>query len=276
MPMGLAAVPDSPVPLANRAIGHGVGRGRRERGTRRLVRYLHHDGFDTLEAADGVTARRRLKPSPGSGRSRHHAPRCNGLDLCRWIRAEGNLPVILLTARGEESDRITGLELGADDYVVKPFSPRELVVRIKSILRRSPAEKRTVRHIEAGGLSIDADRREVLRGQGRRPHRYRVRSVVVPGQAPPCCVLAGAVVGAGLGIRGGARRRYGHRHSPRPPPAREDRGRSIVSAAPQHSVGLWLPVHTVIGEALILVGPRWLSGWCLRCCYADCRLSACS
>ena len=67
-------------------------------------------------------------------------PECNGLDLCRWIRAEGDLPIILLTARGEESDRITGLELGADDYVVKPFSPRELVVRIKSILRRTAPE----------------------------------------------------------------------------------------------------------------------------------------
>ena len=68
-------------------------------------------------------------------------PEVNGLDLCRWIRERGDLPVILLTARGEESDRITGLELGADDYVVKPFSPRELVVRVKSILRRtvSPA-----------------------------------------------------------------------------------------------------------------------------------------
>jgi two-component system response regulator ResD len=113
-----------------------------------VVRYLHHDGFDTLEAADGVTARRSIEADrPDLVVLDVMLPECNGLDLCRWIRAEGNLPVILLTARGEESDRITGLELGADDYVVKPFSPRELVVRIKSILR-----------------SIDADRREVLLG----------------------------------------------------------------------------------------------------------------
>ena len=132
-----------------------------------VVRYLRHDGFETLEAADGVTARQLIEAeSPGSGRARRHDPRANGLELCRWIRSNGDLPVVLLTARGEESDRITGLELGADDYVVKPFSPRELVIRVKSILRRSsPAEKPVARHIEAGGLSIDAERREVLLGE---------------------------------------------------------------------------------------------------------------
>jgi DNA-binding response OmpR family regulator len=131
-----------------------------------VVRYLHHDGFETLEAADGVTARRLIEVDrPDLVVLDVMIPEFNGLDLCRWIRTNGDLPVILLTARGEESDRITGLELGADDYVVKPFSPRELVIRVKSILRRvAPAEKETVRHIEAGGLSIDADRREVLLG----------------------------------------------------------------------------------------------------------------
>jgi len=129
-----------------------------------VVRYLNHDGFDTLEAADGVTARRSIEDdSPDLVVLDVMIPECNGLDLCRWIRANGDLPVILLTARGEESDRITGLELGADDYVVKPFSPRELVIRVKSILRRvTPGKQRLVRRIEAGGLSIDADRREVL------------------------------------------------------------------------------------------------------------------
>jgi DNA-binding response OmpR family regulator len=129
-----------------------------------VVRYLNHDGFDTLEAADGATARRSIEAdSPDLVVLDVMIPEGNGLDLCRWIRANGDLPVILLTARGEESDRITGLELGADDYVVKPFSPRELVIRVKSILRRvAPDKKGAMRHIEAGGLSIDADRREVL------------------------------------------------------------------------------------------------------------------
>jgi DNA-binding response OmpR family regulator len=131
-----------------------------------VVRYLRNDGFETREAADGVTARQLVETDhPDLVVLDVMIPEFNGLDLCRWIRSNGELPVILLTARGEESDRITGLELGADDYVVKPFSPRELVIRVKSILRRvAPAEKRPVRHIEAGGLSIDADRREVLLG----------------------------------------------------------------------------------------------------------------
>jgi DNA-binding response OmpR family regulator len=129
-----------------------------------VVRYLNHDGFDTLEAADGLSARRSIEAeSPDLVVLDVMIPECSGLELCRWIRASGDLPVILLTARGEESDRITGLELGADDYVVKPFSPRELVIRVKAILRRvAPGKKPLVRHIDAGGLSIDADRREVL------------------------------------------------------------------------------------------------------------------
>ena len=64
-------------------------------------------------------------------------PGIDGLSLCRWIRARSELPVILLTARGEEADRIVGLELGADDYVTKPFSPRELAARVRTVLRRA-------------------------------------------------------------------------------------------------------------------------------------------
>ena len=64
-------------------------------------------------------------------------PGIDGLELCRWIRTRSALPVILLTARGEEADRIVGLDLGADDYVTKPFSPRELAARVRTVLRRS-------------------------------------------------------------------------------------------------------------------------------------------
>src|SRR2546428_5503560 len=64
-------------------------------------------------------------------------PGTDGLALCRWIRSRGELPVIMLTARGEEADRIVGLEIGADDYVVKPFSPKELVARVRAVLRRT-------------------------------------------------------------------------------------------------------------------------------------------
>ena len=64
-------------------------------------------------------------------------PGTDGLELCRWIRSRSELPVIMLTARGEEADRIVGLELGADDYVTKPFSPRELAARVRTVLRRA-------------------------------------------------------------------------------------------------------------------------------------------
>ncbi len=64
-------------------------------------------------------------------------PGTDGLALCRWIRSGGDLPVIMLTARGEEADRIVGLELGADDYVTKPFSPRELAIRVRNVLKRA-------------------------------------------------------------------------------------------------------------------------------------------
>src|SRR4029453_8298438 len=100
--------------------------------------YLKRDGFDTLEAGDGDSARTLIERSPP-----HLVvldvmlPGTDGLSLCRWIRSRGDLPVIMLTARGEEADRIVGLELGADDYVTKPFSPRELATRVRTVLRRS-------------------------------------------------------------------------------------------------------------------------------------------
>ena len=72
-------------------------------------------------------------------------PGTDGLELCRWIRSTSQLPVIMLTARGEEADRIVGLELGADDYVTKPFSPRELAARVKSVLRRSDRSDESAR-----------------------------------------------------------------------------------------------------------------------------------
>jgi DNA-binding response OmpR family regulator len=89
-------------------------------------------------------------------------PGTDGLSLCRWIRSSSDLPVIMLTARGEEVDRIVGLELGADDYVTKPFSPRELAARVGTVLRRaSPAAPRAGR-LTFDGLELDGETREVL------------------------------------------------------------------------------------------------------------------
>src|ERR1051325_1150664 len=114
-----------------------------------VVRYLRRDGFDTLEAADGKTAQQLIEDgAPELVVLDVMLPGTDGLALCRWIRSRGELPVIMLTARGEEADRIVRLELGADDYVTKPFSPRELAARVRTVLRRStpaaPAEERLV------------------------------------------------------------------------------------------------------------------------------------
>ena len=145
-----------------------------------VVRYLEREGFTALEAADGDAARRLIeRGSPQLVVLDVMLPGTDGLTLCRWIRERGDLPVIMLTARGEEADRIVGLELGADDYVTKPFSPRELAARVRTVLRRSaapapPAERLArQRGRGAGGARRPGPRR------GDRPGRRE--AVRVPG-----------------------------------------------------------------------------------------------
>jgi len=133
-----------------------------------VTRYLQRDGFETVAAESGEEARAIIESRrPSLVVLDVMLPGVNGLDLCRWIRTSWELPVILLTARGDEADRIVGLELGADDYVTKPFSPRELAVRVRNVLRRAdvaPAEARTA---QFGDVAIDAASREVHRGGER-------------------------------------------------------------------------------------------------------------
>jgi DNA-binding response OmpR family regulator len=89
-------------------------------------------------------------------------PNMDGLEVCRTLRREGNVPIIMLTARDEEVDRVVGLELGADDYVVKPFSVRELMARVKSVLRRTSSEPvKPSGELRVGNLMLDIDRHEV-------------------------------------------------------------------------------------------------------------------
>jgi DNA-binding response OmpR family regulator len=130
-----------------------------------VVRYLQREGYATLEAGDGDDARRVIETqNPGLVVLDVMLPGTDGLELCRWIRGRSSLPVILLTARGEEADRIVGLELGADDYVTKPFSPRELVARIRTVLRRSNARPASADRLEFGDVVIDGASRQVHRG----------------------------------------------------------------------------------------------------------------
>src|SRR5258707_10209048 len=129
-----------------------------------VVRYLEQAGFDTREAEDGVAARELLEQKmPNAIVLDLMMPGMDGLELCRWIRARSDVPVIMLTALGEETDRIVGLELGADDYITKPFSPRELTVRIKAVLRRSTSGAAKAERLVAGALEIDSATREVSR-----------------------------------------------------------------------------------------------------------------
>jgi DNA-binding response OmpR family regulator len=128
-------------------------------------RYLERDGHHVVTAASGDEARTMIEDElpdlvlldvmlPGE---------TDGLALCRWIRSTSELPVILVTARGEESDRIVGLELGADDYVTKPFSPRELATRVKTVLRRVRPAVPPRTSLAVGPLVIDVTKHEVLR-----------------------------------------------------------------------------------------------------------------
>jgi DNA-binding response OmpR family regulator len=129
-----------------------------------VVRYLRREGFEALEAGDVESARELVASrSPSLVVLDLMLPGGDGLDLCRWIRGRSELPIIMLTARVDEADRIVGLELGADDYVTKPFSPRELTARVRTVLRRSrTARPETSARLSFGELELDATTREVL------------------------------------------------------------------------------------------------------------------
>ncbi|HEY7470551.1 MAG TPA: response regulator transcription factor [Acidimicrobiia bacterium] len=121
--------------------------------------YLRRDGYSVETAVDGETARRHLaRFKPDLVVLDLMLPAVSGFDVLSEIRREGDLPVILLTARAEEADRVAGLELGADDYVVKPFSPRELVARVRTVLRRAGPSPLTG-SVSFDGIEIDTSRR---------------------------------------------------------------------------------------------------------------------
>ena len=128
-----------------------------------VVGYLRRDGHTVSEADDGPTALDLLDAEEFDLVVLDMMlPGVNGLDILRSIRSKGDMPVIMLTARAEESDRVAGLELGADDYVVKPFSPRELAARVNGVLRRAAPKAPSVGEtLEFDGLVIDNRAREV-------------------------------------------------------------------------------------------------------------------
>lgn len=131
--------------------------------------YLEREGFVVQSAADGLEAMNSV--------SRLHPallvldvmlPHLDGFEVCRRLRASGNpIPILMVTARDEDIDKILGLELGADDYLTKPFNPRELVARVKAILRRVEQDHSSSGVLQVGNLVIDPDRREVHCGGER-------------------------------------------------------------------------------------------------------------
>ena len=134
-----------------------------------VVRYLEREGLAVDAVADGEAALEHADLAwPDLVVLDLMLPRIDGIEVCRRLRARAPVPVIMLTARGDEDDRVTGLELGADDYVSKPFSPRELTARVKAVLRRSagavvvPATEPV--KIVAGDLVVDLAAREATRG----------------------------------------------------------------------------------------------------------------
>ena len=131
-----------------------------------LVRdYLQAAGFRVVTAHDGKMAMAQFRHErPDLVVLDLNMPGMDGLDVARAIRQERSTPIIMLTARVEEMDRILGLELGADDYVTKPFSPRELVARVRAVLRRASGTESTPAVLHAGELSIDPEMRLVTRG----------------------------------------------------------------------------------------------------------------
>ncbi len=124
--------------------------------------YFEREGFRLVHAASGERGLERI--DQGDIRATLldiGLPGMDGIEVCRRLRAKSDIPVIMLTARDSEVDKVVGLEIGADDYVTKPFSPRELVARVKAVLRRSEERPVAVQVVEIAGFQIDAGRRQV-------------------------------------------------------------------------------------------------------------------
>ena len=135
--------------------------------------YLKAEGFETVDVFDGEAALQNLSPDVVLCVLDIMMPKMTGIEVCREIRKSSQLPILMLTAKGEEIDRIVGLELGADDYIVKPFSPREVVARIKAVLRRTSEQR--------DHLQRAHDRSEELYGNASR----RARDLHAEGDRDP-------------------------------------------------------------------------------------------
>lgn len=163
---------------------------------REIIRlYFRQHQIELIEAYDGQSALDlAAETKPDIVILDVMMPGMDGFETCREMLKRYDLPVIMLTAKGDEFDRVLGLELGADDYMTKPFSPRELVARIKAVFRRMqkgrvPAEPEASVHIECEGLTIHLDRREVMAGEEKISLRPKEFDLLVYLAKSPGCVF---------------------------------------------------------------------------------------
>jgi len=163
-----------------------------ERNIVELVRlYLEKEGYTVVSASDGEQGLAQYeRTDPDLVILDLMLPKVDGFEVCRELRRRGDVPILMLTARSEDIDAIVGLELGADDYVTKPFNPRALVARVKAILRRTDATAKGGRPIQVGDLRIDPRRREATVGERRLELRAREFDLLAALARDPGVVLS--------------------------------------------------------------------------------------
>ncbi len=170
---------------------------------------MRRAGFEVIVAHDGQTALDRWREAePDLVILDINLPKLNGLAVCQRIRSEASTPIIILSVRGEEDDVVKGLELGADDYIVKPFSPRQLVARSEAVLRRSETKPISNAPLTAGDLTLDLTRNEIRSGYNNAPTRLtkletRLMEIMLinPGQVLPFDMLIDSIWGPASGDR---------------------------------------------------------------------------
>lgn len=151
---------------------------------------LQREGYTVLTARDGEEGLARARAEkPALVVLDLMLPKLDGFEVCRILREESEIPIMMLTARGDDVDKVVGLEIGADDYLTKPFNPREMVARVKAIIRRSGRKERPKTVLKAGTLVIDRARREVRRGDRPLALRSKEFDLLVTFMEHPGLVL---------------------------------------------------------------------------------------
>lgn len=170
---------------------------------------MRRAGYETVLAYDGQMALECWKStSPDLIILDLNLPKISGFKVCQHIRARSDIPIIILSVRDDDEDIITGLKYGADDYIVKPFSPRQVIARVEAVLRRSRQEKVPDGMLTAGGLALHVSRRELRQGSQVLVHLTRLECQLMEvllrncGQVVPTDLLIETVWGPGQGERG--------------------------------------------------------------------------